>query len=58
MQGDQLVPGGKNVLARRARLGAPHRRSRDHQLNPLKGLRKSARFEVGPHFLGLLRRFR
>jgi len=27
---------------------------RDRQLNPLKYLRKSARFEIGAHFLGLL----
>src|SRR5216684_484939 len=53
MQGYQLVPGGKNVLARRAGLRPPHRRGRDRTLNPLKNLRKSARGEVGSHFLAL-----
>jgi hypothetical protein len=30
------VPGGKNVLPRRAGLRAPHRRGFDRPLNPLK----------------------
>src|SRR6202048_160818 len=54
MQGYQLVPGGKNVLPRRAWLHAPHRRGRNGTLNPLKYWRKSARNEVGAHFLALL----
>src|SRR6476646_3449592 len=49
MQGDELVPGGKNILARRAGLRAPHRVRRDRPVNPLKNLRKSARFEIGAH---------
>ena len=53
MQGDELAPGGKNILARRAWFDTPHRPGRDCELNPLKNLRKSARFEVSPHFVGL-----
>src|SRR6267378_1585153 len=53
MQGYQLVPGGKNVLARGARLRAPYRRGRDRTLNPLKNLGKSPRGEVGPDFFAL-----
>ena len=54
MQGNELVPGGKNIFPRRPRFCAPHRPGRDRVLNPLKGLRKSGRFEVGPHFFRLL----
>src|SRR5258705_6229168 len=54
MQGYQLMPGGKNVLARGAGLRAPHRRGRDGPLNPLKNLRKSARGKIGPDFFALL----
>src|ERR1700738_1081542 len=54
MQGYQLVPGGKNVLPRRAWLHAPHRRGRNATLTPLKYWRKSARVKVGAHFLALL----
>ena len=58
MQGDQLVPGGKNVLAGGADLHAPHRLGRDRTFNPLKNLGKSASREVGAHFFGLLFRLR
>src|SRR5581483_1419945 len=58
MQGNQLVPGGKNVVPRRALAGAPHRRRGDGALNPLKNLQKSALFEVAAHLLGLLLRVR
>lgn len=53
MQGDQLVPGGKNVLAGGADLHAPYRLGRDRPLNPLKNLGKSPRGEVGAHFPGV-----
>ena len=53
MQGDELVPGGKNVLARRAGPSAPHRRGRDPLVNPLNNLRKSARFELGANLRAL-----
>ena len=46
MQGDELAPGGKNILARRAWFDTPHRPGRDCELNPLKNLRKSARFDA------------
>ena len=36
MQDNELLPGGKNVLPRRARLGGLDRRGRDRPLNPLK----------------------
>src|SRR6266566_1402113 len=58
MQGDELAPGGKNILARGTGLRAPHRRGRDRPLNPLKSLRKSGRGEVGAHLLALLGWFR
>lgn len=35
MQGNKLVPGGKNVLPRGAGLRAPHRRGRDRPFNQL-----------------------
>ena len=50
MQGDQLVPGGKNVFPRGMGLRPPHRRG-DFRFNHLKLLDKSARLDVGPHFL-------
>src|SRR5258708_1147773 len=53
MQAYQLVPGGTNVLARRAPLRAPPRPARDPTLTPLKILGKSARGEVGPDFFAL-----
>src|SRR6476469_3344441 len=55
MQGYQLMPGGKNVLARRINFRAPYRAGCDGPLNPSKYLRKSTSLEIGPHFLGLLR---
>ena len=58
MQGDELVPGGKNVLARRAGRGPPYRLGRDRPLNPLKNLRKSARRKVGTQLFRQLSRFR
>src|SRR5258708_35435472 len=58
MQGDELAPGGKNILPRGASLRPPYRRGRDRPLNPLKGLRKSGRGEVGAHLLSLLGWFR
>src|SRR5258708_34876327 len=54
MQGDQLAPGGKNILPRGTWLRAPHRRGRDRPLNPLKRLRESAPREAGAHLLALL----
>src|SRR3954463_10220400 len=54
MQGDQLMPGGENVIPCGALAGAPHRRGRDAALNPLKSLRKSALLEVAAHLLGEL----
>src|SRR3954469_23830350 len=54
MQGDQLMPGGENVVPCGALTGAPHRRGRDTALNPLKSLRKSALLEVAAHLLGQL----
>src|SRR3954471_5002927 len=54
MQGDQLMPGGENVVPCGALAGAPHRRRRDAALNPLKSLRKSALLEVAAHLLGEL----
>src|SRR3954451_21893717 len=54
MQGDQLMPGGENVVPCGALAGAPHRRRRDAALNPLKSLRKSALLEVAAHLLGQL----
>src|SRR3954453_9061810 len=54
MQGNQLMPGGENVVPCCALAGAPHRRGRDAALNPLQGLRKSALLEVAAHLLGEL----
>src|SRR6266568_1417812 len=54
MQGNELVPGGKNVVPSRALAGAPHRGGRDSALNSLKKLCKSALLDIGPHLLGLL----
>src|SRR3954447_10169921 len=54
MQGDQLMPGGENVVPCGALAGAPHRRRRDAALNPLKSLRKSTLLEVAAHLLGEL----
>ena len=51
MQGDELMPGGQNVLARRARPHGPHRRGRDRLINPLKYLRKLALLKIGAHSL-------
>src|SRR5436190_23698786 len=53
MQGNKLLPGGKNVLPCGPDLHAPDRLGRDRAANPLKYLRKSARFEIGAPFLGL-----
>src|SRR5437879_1187092 len=54
MQGNQLMPGGENVVPCGALAGAPHRRGRDAALNPLKNLQKPALLEVAAHLLGLL----
>src|SRR6185312_4882846 len=54
MQGDELAPGGKNIVARRALPGTPHGSRRDRPLNPLKKRLESASLEVGAHPLGLL----
>ena len=56
MQGDELVPSGKNVVTRCAGPRAPHRLGRDCTLNPLKKLGKSTSLEIVPHFLGLFGR--
>jgi len=53
MQGDELVPGGKNVLRGSTRSRPPHRRGRDREINPLKNLRKSARCEIGAHLFAI-----
>jgi hypothetical protein len=55
MQGNELLPSGKNVLAGGADLHAPDRLGRDRATNPLKNLGKSARFEIGavvPNLVG------
>ena len=54
LQGNQLMPGGKNVVPCGALEGGPHRLGRDDVLNPLKNLRKSALFEVTAHLFGQL----
>src|ERR1700733_3799278 len=54
MQGDELVPGGKNILLGGPDPRAPHRRGCDPALNPLKNLRKSGGRQIGPHLFGLL----
>ena len=53
MQGDELAPSGKNIVARGAAARPPHRRGRDGALNPLKNLRKSSSNKVRPHLLAL-----
>src|ERR1700722_10397414 len=54
MQGDELVPGGRNILPGGPAPRAPHRRGCDPALNPLKNLRKSGSRQIGPHLFGLL----
>ena len=56
MQGDELIPGRKNVFRRCARLRAPHVPGRICTLNSLKNLRKTTCGEIGQHFLALLGR--
>ena|SRR6185369_1278087 len=53
MQGYELMPSGKNVLARRPAARRPHRRGGYGAFNPLKGLGKSAFRKVGAYFLAL-----
>jgi hypothetical protein len=54
MQGNQLMPGGENVVPCGTLAGAPHRRGRDAAINLLNNLRKSALLEVAAHLFGLL----
>src|SRR3984957_18346109 len=54
MQGNELMPGGKNILLGCPDPRAPHRGGRDPTLNPLKNLRKSGFRQIGPHPFGLL----
>ena len=54
MQGNELVPGGENIVPRRAFEGGPHGSRRDRPLNSLKKRRKSAPLEIGTHLFGLL----
>ncbi len=54
MQGNQLMPGGENVVPRCALAGPPYRRGGDPILNPLKNLRKSALLDIAAHLFSLL----
>src|SRR5437868_2096114 len=51
MQGDELLPGGQNIVRRSTGFRAPYRRGRDRPLKPLKKLRESFCVEIGADFL-------
>src|ERR1700751_4280394 len=55
MQGDELLPGGQNIVRGGTGFRTPHPRGRNRPLKPLNKLRESSTSEVGAQFFALRR---